>query len=323
MTSLHIQFFQIVVHRNDRNKHGGGVFIAAKDSIITSDMPDFQISSTGDGEIIWANIEFANAKPLYLASFYGPQNLSHKNKAVDELTKQVSDIYSKSRGKKLPSVIIGGDFNFPDICWDSWTPTKQRSKSVHQKFLNFLMENSLSQLVDFITRPVSNSILDLLVTTTPQLIDNIQNVISDHVIITFCINMKPKIQQKPPRKIYNFQKADTSVLKQKVEEFTQMFLKSNPERNSVDQNWETTRDSLQTIMDSTVPSKMSSSKRNLPWITRDLKRKMRKRDQLYKKARRTLTGEGWAAYRRYRNMVAKLTQKLTLTMSTILLVIVL
>ena len=84
------------------------MFIAAKDSIITSDMPDFQISSTGDGEIIWANIEFAHAKPLYLASFYGPQTLSHKNKAVDELTKQVSDIYSKNRGKKLPSVIMGG-----------------------------------------------------------------------------------------------------------------------------------------------------------------------------------------------------------------------
>ena len=73
-----------IVHRNDRNKHGGRVFIAAKDSIITSDMPDFQISSAGDcdGEIIWVNIEFANAKPLHLASFCGPQTLSFKNKAV-------------------------------------------------------------------------------------------------------------------------------------------------------------------------------------------------------------------------------------------------
>ena len=54
---------------------------------------------------------------------------------------------------------------------------------------------------------------------------------------------------------------------------------------------------------------MSSNKRNLPWISRDLKRKMRKHDKLYQKARKTLAGEGWAKYRRYRNMVTKLTKK--------------
>ena len=297
------------VYRNDRNKEGGGVFIAARDSIITSDMPNFHFS--GNGEIIWANIEFANAKPLYLASFYGPHPLSQKKKAVDELTKQVSDIFSMNRGKKLPNIIIGGDFNFPDISWDFWKTTNSRTTSAHQKFLDFLMENSLSQLVDFITRPISNSILDLLTTTSPQLIENLQGVpgISDHLIVTFHINMKPKMQPKPPRKIYSFQKADTNVLKQKVEEFSQIFLDSNPEKNTVNQNWETIRNSLQTIMDSTVPSKMSSTKRNLPWINNDLKRKMRKRDQLYKKARKTITGEGWAAYRKYRNMVTKLTKK--------------
>ena len=51
----------------------------------------------------YSNIEFANAKLLYLASFYGPQTLSHKNKAVDELAKQVSDISRKNNGKKLPT----------------------------------------------------------------------------------------------------------------------------------------------------------------------------------------------------------------------------
>ena len=52
------------VYRNDRDKHGGGVFIAARNNLITSNMQDFQFS--GSGEIIWANIEFANAKPLLM-----------------------------------------------------------------------------------------------------------------------------------------------------------------------------------------------------------------------------------------------------------------
>jgi len=220
------------VYRNDRNKHGGGVFIAIKDSIITSDMPDFQFS--GNGEIVWASIEFVNAKPLYIASFYGPHPAAQKNKAIDELTNQMSDILSKNRGKKLPNIIIGGDFNFPDICWDTWKPTVLRTASVHKKFLNFLMENSLSQLVGFITRTISNSILDLVATTSPQLIENLQGVpgtgISDHHIVSFNINIKPKTPQKTPRKIYSFHKADISALRNEVDEFTQIFLNSNPEK---------------------------------------------------------------------------------------------
>ena len=62
------------------------------------------------------------------------------------------------------------------------------------------------------------------------------------------------------------------------------------EKNCVDTNWEFLRDNPQVIMDSTVPSKLSKGKRHLPWITTDLKRKMRKRDALYKKACHTHTG---------------------------------
>ena len=86
------------VYRNDRNKNGGGVFIAAKNNLITSNMQDFHFS--GNGEIIWANIEFANAKPLFLASFYGPHPPAQKHKAVDEMTKQVTDIYSVRPGEE-------------------------------------------------------------------------------------------------------------------------------------------------------------------------------------------------------------------------------
>ena len=291
------------VYRKDRDSNGGGVFIATKDTLISADLPD----TNSDCEIVWASLQFASSKPLYLASYYGPQ--TQKNKAIDELAKSLSNVNTKCRGK-LPNIILGGDFNLPDINWDSWTPTKPSTASVHQKFLDFLLENSLSQLVAFITRPVSNSILDLLATTNPQLISNLQPSpgISDHHIVTFNINMKPKQQPKPPRKIYNFKKADTETLKKKVNELTQEFLTSCPEKNCVDTNWEFLRDNLQDIMDSTVPSKLSKGKRHLPWITTDLKRKMRKRDALYKKALHTHTGNGWATFRAYRNMVTKLVQ---------------
>ena len=51
---------------------------------------------------------------------------------------------------------------------------------------------------------------------------------------------------------------------------------------------------------------MTKSRFHLPWITSSLKRHMRKRDRLFKKARNLPSTSSWHAYRQYRNKVAKL-----------------
>jgi exonuclease III len=198
-------------YRKDRNENGGGVFLAVRDAIISADIPDLN----PDCEVVWASLQFSNSKPLYIASYYGPHK--KKPKSIDELAKSLSTIFSKQRSKS-PNVIIGGDFNYPDINWDLWSTTNPKTASDHRGFLNFLVENSLAQLVMKVTRPISNSILDLITTTNPQLVSNIEVYpgISDHNIVTFDINMKPKQQNKPPRKIHNFQKADHATVKDKV-----------------------------------------------------------------------------------------------------------
>ena len=83
-----------------------------------------------------------------------------------------------------------------------------------------------------ITWPLSNSILDLLTTTNPNLANNTETHtgISDHFLVTFYICMKTKYETKTPRKLFNFQKADTNNLKSKVYNFTLEFLNSNPEK---------------------------------------------------------------------------------------------
>ena len=74
--------------------------------------------------------------------------------------------------------------------------------------IDFLLNNSLSQLISQATRPTSNNILDLLITSSPNFIENIQTVpgISDHLAIIFDVNLKPHIPKKPSRKVYNFTK---------------------------------------------------------------------------------------------------------------------
>ena len=117
--------------------------------------------------------------------------------------------------------------------------------------------------------------------------------------------MKPKLQKKPQRKVYMFDKADQQALKSDVENFVRNFLASNPENQTVDTNWDKVRDTLSEIVDTRVPSKLSKGKRSLPWISADLKRKMRKRDKLFSKAHASRNSTDWKAFRAYRNYVTK------------------
>ena len=210
--------------------------------------------------------------------------------------------------RQHPNIIMAGDFNLPDINWSDWSPTASNKKQVHVNFLNFLLDNSLSQFVNSITRPISNSILDLLVTTNPNIIQNVEVLpgISDHCIVLFDISAKPKLQKKPQRKIFKFDKADPEVLKSEVSLFVQCFLSSNPENKSVNSNWTDITDSLNNIVNEHVPSKLSKGKPNLPWISSGVKRKMRKRDKLFSLARKTNKSSDWKAFREYRNYVTKI-----------------
>ena len=83
------------------------------------------------------------------------------------------------------------------------------------------------------------------------------------------------------------------------------FLSSNPDTNSVDTNWEKLGDSLSKIVDENVPSNMTKGKYNLPWITPEMKHKMRKRDRKFSKTRKSKNSSDWNDYRSYRNYVTK------------------
>ena len=100
------------VHRKDRNTDRPGGFIALNETLVTASMPDIN----GNCEVIWAGLQFSDCKPLYVASYYGPH--SSKREALNELDKSLSIIFHKQRSN-MSNVIIGGDFNFADINWDS------------------------------------------------------------------------------------------------------------------------------------------------------------------------------------------------------------
>ena len=59
-------------------------------------------------------------------------------------------------------------------------------------------------------------------------------------------------------------------------------------------------------MNSHIPFKMSKTRHNLPWISPQIKRQMRKRDCLFTKAnKQTNESRDWRSFKQFRNKLAK------------------
>ena len=190
------------VFRIDRNANGGGVIVAISDGIISYEIPDLDT----DCEMIWTGFHFSGCKPLYLVSFYKPTNTTPQ--PLEALVPSYNKLITFHM-RSSPNIIIGGDYNLPGIDWET-LQTGCTNKSQHQVLHDFLLNNSLSQLISQATKPTSNSILDLLITSSPNLIEDIQAAtgISDHLAIIYNVDLEPHIPKKPSRKVYQFHKAD-------------------------------------------------------------------------------------------------------------------
>ena len=148
-------------------------------------------------------------------------------------------------------------------------------------------------------------------TTNPALVQSVSTHpgISDHSILTFTLDANLKAPTKPPRKIHQFDKADPQQLSKAAEEFSNLFLQSDPEKRSVESNWSIIANFLTKLMSELVPTKMSKGRKHLPWVSISIKRQMRKRDRLFQKAHRQSCPRAWREYRQFRNQVAKMVHK--------------
>ena len=151
-----------IVFCKDGNVNGGGVFVATSDRIISYEIPDLDT----DCEIILAGLHFSGSKPFYLASFYKPPNKT--SQPLEDLASSYNKLITLHK-RPSPNIIIGGDFNLPGIDWETWQ-TGCTNKAQHKVLLEFLLNSSLSQPISQATRHTSNSILDILITSSPNLI---------------------------------------------------------------------------------------------------------------------------------------------------------
>ena len=293
------------VLRKDRHRNGGGVFVAIKSEFVCEEKPTFG----RDCEIIWSTVKIGNCKTLHLASYYRPPNSPHD--ALEQFSDSINCVFEST--KHHPNIIVAGDFNLGDINWSAEVPfaINQATSTQHNRLLRITEDFSLTQHVKCLTRPTSGKTLDLLFSSYPHVISDVHTVprMSDHLAILFHINVKATRSLKPPHKVFDYKRADFEGFRKTMSGSAENFFASAPQNFAVEDNWFLFKTTLTQAMLNYIPQRRSSMKYKLPWITSEIKRQMRKKDRLHKKALRYQKPDYWVEFRKQRNLVSRLVKE--------------
>ena len=101
-----------------------------------------------------------------------------------------------------------------------------------------------------------------------------------------------------PAFIYYYirKRADLNCIKKALTDFAERFERDGTTK-SVEEKWNDLECQLQYIMDTFIPHRTTSSRHNLPWFNRSLKRLVKAKQRLYNKARKSGHCTDWSKFR--------------------------
>ena len=138
------------VFRQDRTLHGGGVLIAASNSI----KPKQIHINTFREEIVCIKVE----PKTIICCYYRPHVYLQNTENIKHILGEITDKYHDH------NMLLVGDMNFPEIDWKKeQLKANSKHRKLHQEFLDILNENGLKQLISEPTHVKGNT-LDLICT---------------------------------------------------------------------------------------------------------------------------------------------------------------
>ncbi|KAL8575399.1 hypothetical protein ACOMHN_000015 [Nucella lapillus] len=236
---------------------------------------------------------------MTIAAYYRPPNRTDQ-KYMDDTKAEMNKLKRKT-GRNI--LTVAGDFNSPDIDWQTLTTTNKRYPSrVNQTYLDIVVDNDLEQMVDFPTRK-DKTTLDIILTSHPSFkvrckpLPSVGN--SDHDIVLYDTALAPHRSRPPRRKIFLWKKADVEGMRQDVKEFANTYqYPDHSAPNALEQMWSDIKQMLSETVEKRVPSKTSAARHTNPWMTTSIRRAIRRKQRAHKKARMTGKKKDVDRYRR-------------------------
>ncbi|CAC5378414.1 unnamed protein product [Mytilus coruscus] len=303
--------------RRDRvDRIGGGVAVYVKSYLSAKRRCDLEVNAV---ESVWLELKLKQNRPFLLGTFYRPPN------SPQHLLNLKEHSFDLALDTGIETILIVGDFND-----DQMSPRQSRMKEIFTRYgmtqfaeepTNFC-ENSAS-IIDLVLSNNSNAV-DLVHVGQPFLPANIRYHSPVYGILKF---------HKPSntcfkRKIWLYDRGDYDLFLKMLSDVNwNDFIESS---NNVDSLVERFSELLIDFASKAIPNKIITvRKTDPPWMNNYIRRTIRKRNRIYKKAKKANSPENWLQFRRSRNKTVnvirnektkfydKLIGKLRTTMSSI------
>lgn len=268
---------------------GGGVGCFIRSDIDWQRRSDLE---SPEIESIWIEVFQKNTSSILICITYRPPDTSKH--LHPEFNDKLSDILEIGLAENKETIIIG------DINCDFLKPTNNKSiKEILKRF-------GFKQIIKHATRitNLSNTLIDVILTTREDRISD-HNVfpvsISDHDLTAGIRKMN--CSKFMARKVTsrNYRKYNKNDFKS---ELRQQPWSNILNFNDADGAWSTFKSVFRAIVDKHAPLVERNVRgKDCPWLTDDIRSKMKDRDYHLRKARKTNLGEDWATYHKLRNNV--------------------
>ena len=250
-------------------------------------------------------INLNNSDKLLVCLIYrSPSNGSQ------EYNKRLRDLLDEINSKGYSHILMMGDFNYPDIDWESWNSKGDSTETVEYRFIDKLQDNYLFQHILKPTRwRGSNkpSILDLIISNEENMVSNIEYSSplgkSDHCVVTFNFNCYVNLKRtNKSKRIYNKGKYKDFNSKIREKDWSNIL---NP-YNTVDSNWKTFLTELTAMENQYIPKRTIPNygkKKNTFPIDQSTRDKIRQKNNLVRKITRNNDPKVRQEYNKIRNKV--------------------
>ena len=272
-------------YRKDRGTMGGGVFILVHRSLVSTALPDLD----AECEMIWAKIHMKANRDLLIGCFYMPQRSPNDLKELNKTLQKICHT------KVQQQIILAGDFNCPDINWNTNTvPTRASDRQVQEELVDLSIESQLTQIHDQPTR--LNNMIDLIFVSNPSLVKFSVSIpgCSDHDAVVSDLDTHPRRVKEKPMKSYLFSKAKWEDISSELEPLADMIASMKRKGAHINTMWEAFKASIMSAVEKHVPSVLRKKRNDLPWIDKTIRKQLKRKKRLFKKAKKS---GNWKNYR--------------------------
>ena len=291
-----------------RTRHGGGVAIYTRSNLAVHRLSDFEST---DIEWIWARVKIGPNTVIVCCTYVPPNPTAQQQ---FDFSDQLRENVLKAYAFNASCIVILGDLNSGNIFLDDITVTHSGISGFDRVLFDTYAEIDLQQIIREPTRMSSScsNLRDQIIVSNMQYVLNsgtlspFSNI--DHMPVYVTLDIETtQSKASSSRVVWDYARMNPVL-------FTELLIGTKWD-DILDQDLDSaTDDFTHTLLNAASKAipKREITVRNTDksWVTGELRRCIRKRERLFRRAKRTDCSNDWDKWRRQRSVTSDLNKRL-------------